>query len=191
MTPVHRTRITTAHNVSGSREAIWTMVRRLKEFEIDELVRAVKASRRFTLGYLAGLEHAGYLCRLGDDRYRLVRDAGIEAPMINSNGRELAGACAREAMWRTIKILGRFTDADLCVHASTDRCPVSARDASTYTYALAQAGYIAPTGKVGRRTQYQFLPSRNTGPRPPVPRLVSQVYDPNEDKVVWQAGGAA
>ncbi len=186
-----RTKVTTAGHVSGARECIWTLIRRLKEFEIDEITRATKASRRFTLGYLAGLESAGYLRRLSADHCRLVRDTGPEAPMLKSDGRELAGHCAREAMWRTSKILAGFTVPELVAGASTERCPVSAREAATYVGALVQAGYLAASRGGGRHTQYRFLPSRNTGPRPPVLRHVSQVYDPNEDKVVWQAGGAA
>ncbi len=191
MSPAHVSRVTTARHVSGAREVIWTMIRRLKEFEIDEILRATKASRRFTLGYLAGLENAGYLHRVSADYCRLVRDTGPEAPMLKSDGRELAGHCAREAMWRTAKMLGGFTVPELVAGASTERCTVNPREAATYVYALVQAGYLAATRGGGRHTQYRFLSSRNTGPRPPILRLVSQLYDANEDKVVWQAGGDA
>lgn len=189
MNALRTLRVDGARYVGGARERLWSAARRLQEFGLDELLAKVKVARRFAVDYLAGLESAGYLQSVPGGRYRLVRDIGVEAPMLKRDGREIAGHCMREALWRTAKLLGGFTVAELAVHASTERCPVIERDAVYYLRALVNAGYVVAAPGEGRRMHYRFLPSRNTGPRPPIARQVLQIYDPNEDRVVWQAGG--
>ncbi len=180
------------------RDRIWVAIRTLGEFQVDDIKKKSGVQHRPVVDYVTGLTLAGYLTQYADGNFKLVRDVGPEAPVLNHRGQSPAGYCVREALWRTMKLLKEFTRLDLAVNASTEQCRVTESDARTYLRALVAAGYVAalardaegrPPG--GRLLRYRFLNSRNTGPRPPLLQQVLQVVDLNEGKVVWQAGGEA
>lgn len=178
------------------REEIWAAVRQHRVFCLDDLRVSLNASAarvRVISDYLTGLTRAGYLKHLGGERYQLARDTGPEAPQVKRDGSEINGQCVREAIWRTVKILGEFSLKDVEVHASSERCQVNDSDVRVYIRALVAAGYVVPRGRSGgdRFARYQFVTARNTGPRPPVVQQVLQVFDLNEGKVVFRAGGEA
>ncbi|MBB4287401.1 Lrp/AsnC family transcriptional regulator [Roseospira goensis] len=152
--------------------------------------------------YVRRLERAGYVERAGhvareDDRtgraqaalYRLVRDAGPEAPRLRRDGTE-SPPTAQEAMWRTLRMIGRdgVTADDLVVMASTEAVPVTRGTAASYLRHLCRAGYlrVVEDGKPGHRpgtgrpARYALRAGRNTGPRAPmIVRLSHAVWDPN------------
>ncbi len=183
------TRVNSSGNVYAWRACAWKEMRRRgsKRFSLDHLKDVCDAHPRALHDYVVGLCHAGYLRDHGDGDYELVRDAGAEAPMLKRDGRELRDTREREQLWRTMKMLRQFTADDLAIHASTEEHPISKGSAAYYLDALRLAGYIVVAGRCGRRTLYRLLPSR-AGSKPPLLQHVMQVFDPNEGKVVWQAG---
>lgn len=127
--------------------------------------------------------------------YRLVKDEGIEAPRVRRDGSRVTQGLAQEQMWRTLRMLPGDTNArELAAHACTSATPVAEAAAKDYLLTLAKAGYLLTTqegkglgyGRGGVQARYRLKPSRNTGPRPPMICRTRVVYDPNEDKIVWQ-----
>lgn len=186
-------------NVLETREAIWTAIRRLKVFTSRRLYMETRCSRETIKEYLTGLTAAGYVSALtnaapGPLEYALARDCGIDAPRVRRDGTEITQGRSRENMWRAMKIIGDFTYRDLAVHAATEETPVAEAEARDYCYHLHRAGYLAliTAGKPGSRTTagaltlYRLLPSKYSGPKPPMVQRVKQVYDPNLKKVVWK-----
>lgn len=197
-----------AHLTAGAhlnaREAIWAEIRRRKTFTVEDLVAKTDVPAATVRTYVMGLERAGYIERTGKDEgvkkrityvknqllaltYRLVRDTGAEAPRVRRNGEPVTQGLAREAMWRTMRILREFTWVELADIATTEDVAIDREDARKYCYSLKLAGYlvcIAP-GKPGRPERYRFVPSRWSGPRAPMLQRVRQVYDPNLKRVVW------
>lgn len=197
-----------AHLTAGAhlnaREAIWVEIRRRKTFTVGDLAAQTSIPPGTIRTYVLGLDRAGYLAREGRDerpkqrityvknqllalRYKLVRDTGVEAPRVRKNGEPVTQGLAREALWRTMRILREFTWAELAHAASTEEVQVDRDDARKYCYALKQAGYLVLViaGAPGRPERYRFVPSRYSGPRAPMLQRVRQVYDPNLKRVVW------
>jgi len=169
------------------REAIWQSIRALRCFTARELQDHCLVKMTRVLRYLGGLTAAGYL-EVYDEQWpgrdpsrywRLVRDCGVEAPRVRADGTPEREGEAAEQMWRTMKILQRFTCRDLMVHASTEECLISEDTAVEYCRYLCHAGYLARVARGGnRRTRYQFVPGANTGPQPPQVQKIRQVWDP-------------
>lgn len=172
------------------RDCVWKAIRKRREFTRADLEACKAATPRAITDYLTGLARAGYIEPRGDDGFALVKDVGVEAPMVRWNGRTVDEHRMREQLWRTAKILGEFTVAELIVHASTDELRVRASFAKHYARALLHGGYIVPVirGTASSTTRFRLLSSRYTGPKPPVIQYLMQVFDANTGKVVWQAG---
>lgn len=132
----------------------------------------------------------------GKVHYRLVRDVGAEAPRLNKKGEPVTQGLAQEQMWRTLRLLKTDCNArELAAHASTPSVVVAASAASDYLQMLDAAGYLDCTrehhhhpGKRGgiQAKRYRLKPVRNTGPRPPMVCRTKAVFDPNENRIVWQ-----
>lgn len=181
-------RIRSSGNVYAWRVCAWAEIRRLGTFRVEAIEKKCAAHHRAVVDYVIGLIRAGYVQQLADGELKLVRDTGVEAPMLGRDGRELRDTREREALWRTMKMLDAFTAQELSLHASTGACPISERSANYYLSALRHAGYVAPAGRAaGGSPRFRLLRSRAKA-LPPLIQVVTQVYDPNENKVVWQAG---
>ena len=187
-----------------NRDAIWFYVRQFRVFTLDQLEDCTRINRDTIKSYLQGLQKAGYVKHLGkpdpkngtgnrhvSGQYQLISDCGVEAPKINRQGRLVNTGDKREQMWRTMKILNEFTYRDLAINASIEDSAISNDDAKSYCNKLAKAGYLAVVKKGTRTslTRYRFLNSKNTGPKPPRVKKVTQVFDPNTNKVMWTSGG--
>ncbi len=178
------------------RERLWAAIRRLHEFTAAELWGEMPVGARVSKGlirdYLTGLEKAGFIERIAREgrclRYRLARDVGLEAPRVRKDGSPVTQGRGREALWRTLKILGEFDARELAAAASLEDWPVSVAEAKEYCTYLARAGYLFPVeaGGPGRAARYRFNPRKNTGPKPPAIQRVKRLYDPNLGRVVWQ-----
>lgn len=199
------------------RQIIWQTMRKLRKFTVSDIEGATRINEGTIRTYVRGLERAGYIKRFGrQDRsdsithvkgsfapmiYDLVRDTGIEAPRVTRQGGPVTQGRAREYLWRTLRIIGEFSYRDLAVQAATDEQPIVEADARDYVKHLHRAGYLVATtpAKPGNKpgtgspARYRLLPSKYTGPLPPMVQRVKQVFDPNLGKVVWpndQKGGA-
>jgi hypothetical protein len=173
------------------RERIWAALRRLRFGTRREIAIAAKARDDTTRDYLRALVAGGLVEESHNDAgvagYRLVRDAGLEVPRLRADGTPVTQGLAREQMWRTMRLLGTFTLDDLVVQASTDEVQIAAEDAKSYAYWLAKAGYLRV---IEACRCWRFIPTRYSGPKPPMVQRVKAVFDPNLQRVVWPDAGS-
>lgn len=183
---------------AGPRQRIWELIRRLpKSAGHSFTLRAVTPGdvpRSSARDYLDALCAAGYLKRTDSSpaAWRLVRDAGIEAPRVRKDGSPVTMGRAQEQMWNTLRRNPRDTNArELAAHAATVAIPVAEAAAADYLHNLDRAGYLVRTqvgkgtGRGGIQARFRLRPDRDTGPRPPMVCRTSVVFDPNEGRVVW------
>lgn len=142
-----------------------------------------------TAGYVApaaGARRAkngyGQLCSV---RLRLVRDVGVEPPRINNAGAPLKAGLGQEQLWRSMRMLRDWSVDELAAQASTAQAKVARGTALNYARTLLLAGYLVRAGKRGKE-RYRLLPTRSTGPRPPVVQGSGAVFDVNLGRIVWQ-----
>ena len=200
--PVHLTM--SPDKVTG-RQAIWQAIREARRFTLNGLWHATKLERATVRTYLLSLEKSGHVVRVGEQEtarrafrstgrnpnreavYELVKDAGIEAPRVRRDGSVCTQGAAREQMWRSMKMLGRFTYQDLAIHASTDEVRVKPATAKTYVRHLLRTGYLAviiPAVPGQRPAVYRLC--RNSGPLAPMIQRTDWVWDPNLRRVMGQ-----
>lgn len=180
----------------ATRDALWSAIRTLKTFTLNEVRRETCCSRGVTSDYLTGLVAAGLLS-LESGSYTLVRDTGVDTPKVNRDGSDSLQGRGQLHMWTVLPILKEFSALDVAIHATTETVQVSELAAKDYLSHLYKAGYLAvsrkgrPTGKrgAGCLTRYRFLAFKYTGPKPPMVQRVKQVYDQNTGRVVWSQGG--
>lgn len=190
-----------AQGPKGDRQAIWEAIRALHQYGgpinapvvRKQLHQVVPPGR--VRDYMVALEKGGYLTRKNPDAprhgtpvdYRLTRDVGVEAPRVRKDGTEPTQGRGREQLWRTLRIIGDFSAAQLADAASTPAVAVAELTAAEYCQFLEAAGYLRLTrpGGPGVVARYQLVPSRWSGPRPPMIQRVKQLYDPNLGEVVY------
>lgn len=203
--------ITTYAGGKGPRQTIWEAIRSLsvagcKAFTDQDVLGAIKSPHPpgITAGavreYRRALTAADIVAtvrpaiRVGDTaKFALVKDEGVEAPRVRKDGSRVTQGLAQEQMWRTLRMMSGDTNAnELVAHASTPAVQVHLAAAADYLQVLFHAGYLIRTkeghgiGRGGVPARYRMSPGRNTGPRPPMVCRTKVVYDPNEDKIVWQ-----
>ncbi|PVX80024.1 hypothetical protein [Paraburkholderia unamae] len=185
----------------GPRQRIWEAIRKRRDgFEVTDIERATKADRYTIYTYVQGLAKGGFIehtnkaqKRFAEKLYKLVRDVGVEAPRLDKKGNVLR-TTGNENMWRTMRIIGDFTAAELAMRASTSETTVAEATAKKYLQLLCVAGYITviemghsrQQGVAAKATRYRLLQSKYTGPRPPMIQSTKSLYDPNIGKIVWQ-----
>ncbi len=189
-----------------NRDQMWIVIREKQEFTINDIEDETRIIRTTIRSYLQGLVSGGYLQILNPgerkkagntflpERYELINDIGVEAPQVDRKGQEVNRGARREQMWRTMKVLGQFNYKDLAINASLEDSSVSEMDAKKYCNMLYKAGFLAlkKRGKPGGTLNvYLFLNSKNTGPKPPRIKQITQVWDANTDKVMYESGGAS
>jgi len=196
--------------VKRGHQGVWDAIRdrrgeawTLREIWLATATYSVEAVR----DYVHRLALAGYVDRVGAATFtgaqaipwRLIRDAGPEAPRLRRDGSEVPPT-AQEAMWRTLRMIGRdgVTADDLVVMASTETTAVARTSANRYLQALARAGYlrVLEEGKPGHGKQgaalarYALRAGRNSGPAAPmIARITHAVWDPNLNQ--WAEGAEA
>lgn len=185
----------------GPRQRIWEVIRKHRQdftgYDIEKATRVDTATIRT---YVQVLERGGFIEQTSArvafterQHYRLLRDVGAEAPRLDRKGKPIAPT-GNESMWRTMRIMGDFTPAELAARASTAQTCIAEATAKTYARALCVAGYLIVVeegrpfvrGKGARQTRYRLIPAKYSGPRPPMIQRTKCIYDPNLAKVVWQ-----
>lgn len=111
--------------------------------------------------------------------WQLVKDAGIEAPRFSKDGVLIVESGVNEAMWRAMRILKRFTRAELFAYVAKY---TTEGNVKSYIKHLNQAGYLRLERKGIEAATYCLV--QNTGPQPPQILRVKEVYDPNLDKIM-------
>lgn len=170
------------------RPEIWRAIRRagaqgarFDALTIRGLLRgAVKRER--VQAYLRALAAGGYLVavEMPDDApgYQILRDPGVEAPRVRPDGTPVTMGQGREALWRTLRILGVCTLRELVATASTAEWTIAEAEARDYCDRLTRVGILTRERGPGG-TCYRLPPTRYSGPRPPRIRRTKEVYDPN------------
>lgn len=184
-------------------EAIWAAVRKLGSFTRDDL--CVELGKEFgnrvnehtVKSYLQRLTRAGRLSvkeeSIGNGtarihHYTLIKDTGVVAPRLNDAGQPTRLGTRQAAIWRTIRILKRFTWSEIVTAGSTDEVPLNPISVQEYISHLVAAGYLICSRHGCRQNgpaEYRLLPDRNTGPKPPKVSHTRTVYDQNLDQVVY------
>ena len=95
---------------------------------------------------------------------------------------------ARQKMWRSMRILRRFTAAEIEATAEAGTSNVQ-----RYVKALLRAGFLRIArpkreGVKGGHPVYQL--ARDSGPKPPRVRVDGSVYDANTDEVYTTGSGS-
>jgi hypothetical protein len=194
----------------GNRQRLWDAIRHHgteTTWTKREVCKAARVDDETANSYFQGLKAAGYIeidSHSKTDRhrgvvqgvrsYRLVRDIGAEAPRLRRNGEPVTQGLAQEQMWRTLRMLkGDINPRELAAHATTTAATVCESAARDYLQSLHLAGYLTITRAEDKHAiagtgtrRYQLNPQRNTGPRPPMVCRTSAVFDPNENRIVWQ-----
>lgn len=179
---------------------IWSVILELHQqgpFSLRQISEQTNASHATVSDYVTRLKKAGYLevvdrqpTGFGKSLYFLYRVARPtrEAPRLRKDG-SLCPPTKREGMWRTMRMINKFSYKDLVVTASPE-APIKEQDAKDYCKHLSKAGYLVclEEGKPGKPAVYRL--ARNTGPKPPMIQRVKHVYDPNLNEVVWQSEAA-
>ena len=178
-----------------NRQAIWTAIRKLRRFTLDELERATKITLPTLRSYLQGLCKAGYLRREADSHnapstWTLSKDCGVTAPRVSRKGRPVTQGQGRAKVWQAMRILKEFSIEELRL-ATGNTCTY--QTIKDYAMRLQRAGYLRATQPraSGRGGRYRLLPGMNPGPAAPmIQRRAKRVFDPNLERVVWPASEA-
>lgn len=188
-----------ALTAAPSRQKIWETIRALHADGLSISARDVWASMPDTMprtrveDYIRSLAAGGYLkCRNPDRRrrvaaeYALIRDVGVEAPRVRRDG-TTPPIPGREQLWRTLKIVGDFTAAELADAASTPSTPIERTTAAEYCQFLHRGGYLHVTRQAspGIATRFRLVPGRWTGPQAPMIQRTKQLFDPNTGDVMY------
>lgn len=180
----------------GPRQRVWDLIRARRDgFAATEVTPGdvpLATARTYLQSLLAGgyIALVGELVRFESCRWRLVRDAGAEAPRVRRDGTRVTMGLAQEQMWRTLRMLkADFNARELAAHAGTPDVPVNDKAANDYLHNLHRASYLElvsagkGTGRGGMLARYRLI--SNTGPLPPMVCRTHAIYDPNLGRVVW------
>lgn len=184
-------------------DAVWEAIRALKKFsradlamwlvrkQIDGINDSTISSYVERLHRGAFIEHIDTQLYKGVSArhiYQLVIDKGREAPRLREDGTPVTQGLGTEQMWRSMRVLGDFTFRELAVASTTEVAAVSEITAKSYIAHLYAAGYLhmLPRNNRNEAARYKLLPTKITGPRPPMVQRTKRVFDPNLNKVVWR-----
>lgn len=183
---------------SYGRQAMWEAMRELGDFTVREIALASQRDTSSVRAFIKRLLPAGIVGEAGTKTsprnnapmyqvkvYRLVRDTGLLAPRLTPHGKPLIEG--RDQMWRTMKMLSRFTVEELAAASSTEERIVSPVDSADFCKHLHKAGYLImlEPGTTRGKAVYRLLPSMNTGPLAPMVQRTKVVFDPNRQEVMW------
>lgn len=177
------------------RDRIWAAIRSTSthgQFSVAEVMVLSGQRDDTVLSYLRGLTIAGFLIAGSNERaaimrkrelqrFKLVRDIGVEAPRVTADGKPVTAGVGREQLWRSMRVLKEFDCTALALAASTTAHQVAVQEAKTYVKFIYRAGYLqlAGGGKGRVAARYRFIRSRDTGPRAPLVTGEKNVIDGN------------
>lgn len=186
-----------AGGIANPRQTIWDMARKLAGAELQgdirlaDVVAKTGVLRKTTKDYLLSLAAAGYLAPTSEaEVWRFARDGGAHAPRVRRDGSPVTQGAGTMNIWRSMRMLKKFSALDLATHSNTDSVKVTEATAQSYCVMLLATGFLTVVQKAapveGRRAIYRLI--RDDGPKPPMIQRVKQVYDPNTGKVYQKAG---
>ncbi|MBD2006326.1 MULTISPECIES: hypothetical protein [Cyanophyceae] len=153
-------------------QILWQSMKELGTFNTERLQKDAQVGLATTVAYCRHLRNAGYLLLIGKDErfpiYKMVRDTGVYAPVIDVDGifdPNIQGNLDPKArMWKAIRILKKFTLADLQGTAE-----VPSKVAWKYVNFLCRTGFLHLLNPDARRSASKrvYMLARNTGPISP------------------------
>lgn len=163
---------------TAKRDRAWEAVKGLASFTAAQVADLCGAQYETARGYCRHWELEG-LARVAERPHGkplVYVPAGAVRPIEGFT----PTSSAEGNMWRVMRHLRQFSPTDLAAHATAGGVEVSVEQARGYARALMTAGYlkVRVTAQPGiREAVYQLID--NTGPRAPVVKRVSGVFDPN------------
>lgn len=178
-----------------NRQAVWDVLRAEHEHGDAWLTLTVISDRadvhrKTASDYLGCLTAGGYAERTDDEvlgcaKWRLIKDGGHHAPRLRKNGTAVTQGAGLANIWRSMRMLRKFSTVDVALHSSTPMTEVTESTVRSYCTMLLATGYLRVIQKAdpvkGRKAIYQLV--RNSGPKPPMIQRVKHVYDPNTGQV--------
>lgn len=162
-----------------ARDRAWDQVKGLPSFTVDQVADLTGVKRETARGYCRTWELEGK-ARVSERPFgkpMVYTPSGTVPPI---EGYTPTGS-PEGNMWTVMRRLRQFSPTDLAAHSNAGGVEVTIDQARVYARALMSAGYlkVRVTAQPGiREAVYQLI--GNTGPRPPVVKRVSGVFDPNE-----------
>lgn len=179
--------------VPRGQQGFWEIIRGLhrhkKTWTFSEVDQRSNVSTSTVHDFLRRLLKAGFIVEAGRTAkttlYRLAKDQP-NAPCLKRDGSPgKSPGRGQDQMWRSMKMLPRFTARDLAAHSTTPETAVTLETAKSYIKHLLHAGYLVVlspmTGSGPRRCRavYKLLRPMNTGPLAPQIQSTDFVFDPN------------
>lgn len=180
-------------------QAVWAVMMRFHKegqlFTVTDVDQQMNVDRATIRDHFYRYRRGGYIEQEGtrpqsgggasDQKvYRLLKPMR-EAPRLRRDGTMVTQGLGTEYMWRSMKMLKKFTVKELQLAATTANVQVTEQTAKDYVKHLFNAGYL----KRVRRGVYVLPKSKNTGPKPPMIQKIKQVFDQNLGKVMWKEPG--
>lgn len=178
----------------------WEIMRAVSKdkgtFTLTDIDGRSMVDRSTVSRYLHCLEKGGFVKCVGmipampngAKIYKLLRSP-LEAPRLRPDGSEVKQGDSQDRMWRSMKMLKKFTAHDLAITASLPGAIVPTITAVSYIKHLVRAYYIRVVepryGSKG--AVYQLV--KRTGPKAPMIQRTDWVWDPNLKQVMGPEAG--
>jgi hypothetical protein len=180
--------------VMERRKETWGIMREFGTFTVLQIQDKAPFSDAVVRAYIKYLLKTGYvkkeaIPRLKKDtigrftrlsRYTIVKDV-TETPPFTSKEEVTEIELVRQQFWNTIRILRRFDMATLWAASGTAEKPVSRWAMSFYVGTLSRSGYLRK-GRTQCKPEYTLV--RDSGPKAPIPRRLTDVRDPNTNRPI-------
>lgn len=178
----------------------WDIIRAVwKEkgsFTLTDIDHRSMVDRSTVSRYLQSLEKGGYIKCIGivpalpngAKVYKLLKYP-LEAPRLRKDGSAVTQGDSQDRMWRSMKMLKKFTAHDLAINASLPKAIVPTITAVSYIKHLLKAGYLRVLEpRYGSKGAiYQLI--KFTGPKAPMVQRTDWVWDPNLKQVMGPEAG--
>ncbi|WP_034627163.1 hypothetical protein [Desulfocurvibacter africanus] len=167
-----------------------------KPITVSSVHALSNGSRAAVVDYVRRLVKGGYLrpaYMLGPAQVYELERGSLQTPRLDKDGQTVRMGSGREKMWLIMRMKKPFNYRELADAASADGVRVAEGEAKDYVKHLFKAGYLAEVEKFGphRLARYRLCDDRDTGILPPQIQRTKQIWDPNEGRVVWSAGGVS
>lgn len=167
------------------RQAVWDILQgnRSRFLSVNQVAEQAGVPFQTANAYMYKLFKGGFIkadkkqSRFRNSSAYALKDEAVprDAPYLNKDGSAGKGSVA-EALWRSIKILNRFSLDRLHGHVNMTHRAGKAH-VREYLTALTQAGYLRRTANL------EYLLIKNTGAEAPQLLAVTELYDPNLDAI--------
>lgn len=179
--------MTAVKAMKPSWQVIWAHIGELEQFTVHGAAEVTGYSEDTVADAVRAWVKSGAVLRLKRGKTSGAK-GGPGTPAIYAVAERVALAKTKPTvegnLWRSMRILKLFNPIDLAVHSSTSEVSVSEEAAARYCGVLLRTGYLRVVEKAvpGYRPAWYRL-AQDTGPKPPVPRRMVMVHDPNTDEI--------